>query len=71
MTEQHHDDLVFGKYYFIRLHQKQRISLKTGCCSHYIALLYFVKVLPANWRLTVLHILTNADFYSHLALGEC
>ncbi len=53
MTEQltNHDDLVFGKYYFIRLRQKQHISLKTGCCSHYIALLYFVKVLPASCML--------------------
>ncbi len=78
MTEQltndqlvQHNDLVFGKYYFICLRQKQWISLKTGCCSHYIALLYFVKVLPTNWWLTLLHLLANAEFYSHLAIGKC
>ncbi len=48
--------------YFIRLWQKQQIPFKTGCCSHYIALLYFRKVLPANWQLTLLHILTNVSF---------
>ncbi len=47
MTEQHHDDLIFRKYNFIRLCQKQWISLKTGCCFHYIALLFFIKVLLA------------------------
>ncbi len=49
------DNLVFRKDNFIRLRQTQRIPFKTGCCSH-IVLLYFRKVLTANWRLTLLHL---------------
>ncbi len=32
---------------------------KNSCCSHYIALLLFVKVVPANWRLTITY--TRSD----------
>ncbi len=48
-----HDELVFGEIVVFAYVRNSEYLLKTGCCSHHIALLYFIKVLPANWRLTL------------------
>ncbi len=54
-------------FYSLTSFPQVAIPFKTGCCSHYIALLYFWKVLTANRRLIPLHLLANADSHPHLA----
>ncbi len=72
MTEQRHDDLVFGKYYFIRLCQTTNL-FKTGCCFHYIALLYFVGMLRSIGRRSVSadHHILWLDRYSYIWPISC
>ncbi len=60
-----HDDLVLCKILFYSLMSETANLFKTGCCFHYIALLYFVKVVPANWRLTR-NIFSPTQIFTHI-----